>query len=82
MGVCIIGWAHTPFGRLDDMDLEALIATVSRDALADAALDAADVDGIWLGSIKICSKPFLISSDSSFETIPICSSMAACAREP
>ena len=52
MGVCIIGWAHTPFGRLDDMDLEALIATVSRDALADAALDAADVDGIWLGQLN------------------------------
>ncbi len=52
MGVCIIGWAHTPFGRLDNTDLEALIAGVSRDALTDAALDAADVDGIWLGQLN------------------------------
>jgi acetyl-CoA C-acetyltransferase len=29
MGVCIVGWAHTPFGRLDSMDLEALISTVA-----------------------------------------------------
>jgi hypothetical protein len=24
MAVCIIGWAHSPFGRLDDTGIEAL----------------------------------------------------------
>ena len=23
---CIVGWAHTPFGKLDDPDVESLIA--------------------------------------------------------
>mgnify|MGYP000620828935 CR=1 FL=1 len=52
MGVSIIGWAHSPFGRLDDMDLEALIAGVSRDALRHAEVAARDVDGIWLGQLN------------------------------
>lgn len=52
MGVCIIGWAHSPFGRLDGTDLEALIGGVSRDALAHAGVDPADVDGIWLGHLN------------------------------
>jgi acetyl-CoA C-acetyltransferase len=52
MGVCIIGWAHSPFGRLDDMDLEALVTGVSRDALAHAEVAGGDVDGIWLGQLN------------------------------
>ncbi len=52
MGVSIIGWAHSPFGRLDDMDLEALIGGVSRDALRHAGVAARDVDGIWLGQLN------------------------------
>jgi len=49
MGVCIVGWAHTPFGRLDGFDLEGLIKRVTTDALHHAELDAAEIDGIWLG---------------------------------
>lgn len=52
MGVCIIGWAHSPFGRLDDMDLESLITDVSRRALQHAEVPAEDVDGIWLGHLN------------------------------
>lgn len=52
MGVCIIGWAHSPFGRLDDIDLESLVIDVSRYALQDAEVAAADIDGIWLGHLN------------------------------
>ncbi|KAB2970089.1 acetyl-CoA acetyltransferase [Zoogloea sp.] len=52
MGVCIIGWAHSPFGRLDGLSLEDLIVQVSRDALAHAQVDGAEVDGIWLGQLN------------------------------
>jgi acetyl-CoA C-acetyltransferase len=34
------------------MDLEALIAGVSRDALRHAEVAARDVDGIWLGQLN------------------------------
>jgi acetyl-CoA C-acetyltransferase len=46
---CIVGWAHTPFGRLDGETLESLIVRVAKEALADAGVTAADVDEIVLG---------------------------------
>jgi acetyl-CoA C-acetyltransferase len=46
---CIVGWAHTPFGRLEGETVESLIVRVAREALADAGVAAADVDEIMLG---------------------------------
>ncbi len=45
----IVGWAHTPFGKLDDPDVETLIARVSGAALDHAQVDAADVDAVTVG---------------------------------
>jgi acetyl-CoA C-acetyltransferase len=49
MTACMVGWAHTPFGRLDTESVESLIVRVANDALADAGVAAADVDEIVLG---------------------------------
>lgn len=49
MTACIVGFAHTPFGRLDAETVESLIVRVASDALADAGIAAADVDEIVLG---------------------------------
>jgi acetyl-CoA C-acetyltransferase len=49
MTACIVGWAHTPFGRLEAETVESLIVRVTREALADAGVAAADVDEIVLG---------------------------------
>jgi acetyl-CoA C-acetyltransferase len=46
---CIVGWAHLPFGRLDDPDVESLIARVADQAIADAGIQPAEVDGIFVG---------------------------------
>ena len=46
---CIVGWAHTPFGRLDGETVESLIVRVANGALADAGIEAKDVDEIVLG---------------------------------
>ncbi len=46
---CIVGWAHTPFGRLDTESVESLIVRVATDALADAGVAPGDVDEIVLG---------------------------------
>jgi acetyl-CoA C-acetyltransferase len=46
---CIIGWAHTPFGRLDGETVESLIVRAATEALADADVAASDVDEILLG---------------------------------
>ena len=39
----IIGWCHTPFGKLDALDAEALFRDAALQAIASAGLDAADV---------------------------------------
>ena len=49
MTACIVGWAHTPFGKLDGEDLESLITAVTTGAIADAGIDAADIDEIVVG---------------------------------
>jgi acetyl-CoA C-acetyltransferase len=46
---CIVGWAHTPFGRLDTETVESLIVRVATDAIADAGIAPSDVDEIVLG---------------------------------
>ena len=49
MTACIVGWAHTPFGKLTDETVESLIVRVANAALADAKIVARDVDEIVLG---------------------------------
>jgi acetyl-CoA C-acetyltransferase len=49
MTAAIVGWAHTPFGRLDDETVESLIVRVAGEALAHAGIPAKDVDEIVLG---------------------------------
>jgi len=52
MGVCIAGWAHTAFGKHESLDLEALIGTVTRDAMKHAGVPAEDIDAVWLGNLN------------------------------
>jgi acetyl-CoA C-acetyltransferase len=49
MTACIVGWAHTPFGKLTGETVESLIVKVAGEALADAGVAAKDVDEIVLG---------------------------------
>jgi acetyl-CoA C-acetyltransferase len=46
---CIVGWAHTPFGKLAGETVESLIVKVAGEALAHAGVAAKDVDEIVLG---------------------------------
>jgi acetyl-CoA C-acetyltransferase len=49
MTAAIVGWAHTPFGKLSGETVESLIVRAATDALADAGIAPADVDEIVLG---------------------------------
>jgi acetyl-CoA C-acetyltransferase len=51
-GVSIVGWAHSPFGKLADPDTESLIARVVAPAIADAGLPGSDIDGIFVGQFN------------------------------
>jgi acetyl-CoA C-acetyltransferase len=46
---CIVGWAHTPFGRLEGETVESLIVRVANEALEHAGVAARDIDEIVLG---------------------------------
>jgi len=46
---CIVGWAHTPFGRLEGETVESLVVRVANEALEHAGVAARDVDEIVLG---------------------------------
>jgi acetyl-CoA C-acetyltransferase len=45
----IVGWSHTPFGKLDAPDVESLITMVSRSALDHAGVAPKDVDFVSVG---------------------------------
>jgi acetyl-CoA C-acetyltransferase len=49
MTACIVGWAHTPFGKLAGETVESLIVRVANEALTDAGIAPSDVDEIVLG---------------------------------
>jgi acetyl-CoA C-acetyltransferase len=57
MTACIVGSAHSPFGKMDTETVESLIVRVATDALADAGLAPRDVDEIVLGHFNAGFSP-------------------------
>src|SRR5436190_14507859 len=57
MNSFVVGWAHTPFGRLEGETVESLIARVAVEALADAGIAPSDVDEIVLGHFNAGFSP-------------------------
>jgi acetyl-CoA C-acetyltransferase len=85
MGVCIVGWAHGRFGRHDELDLEGLIGSVSRQAIEHAGVAPRDVDAAWLGNLNggfvpdnFCSS-FLLDADPALRWKPATRVENACA---
>jgi acetyl-CoA C-acetyltransferase len=57
MTACIVGLAHTPFGRLEGETVESLIVRTVTEALADAGIEPRDVDEIVLGHFNAGFSP-------------------------
>ncbi|HEY0441323.1 MAG TPA: acetyl-CoA acetyltransferase, partial [Xanthobacteraceae bacterium] len=57
MTACIVGLAHTPFGRLEGETVESLIVRTATEALADAGIEPRDVDEIMLGHFNAGFSP-------------------------
>ena len=57
MTAAIVGWAHSPFGKLTDESVESLIVKVTTEALAHAGIEAKDVDEIVLGHFNAGFSP-------------------------
>lgn len=59
MLTCLVGWSHSNFGRLSGKSAEDLIAAVANLAIADAGIEARDVDQIFVGTFN----PGLVAQD-------------------
>lgn len=57
MTACIVGWAHSRFGKLEDETLEGLITKVAVDALDHAGIGPDEVDEIVLGHFNAGFSP-------------------------
>jgi acetyl-CoA C-acetyltransferase len=85
MTACIVGLAHTPFGKLDTESIESLVVRVTREALADAGIAAADVDEIVLGHFNGGFTPqqftaaLVLQADPAFRFKPATRVENACA---
>lgn len=57
MTACIVGWAHSRFGKLEGETLEGLITKVAMEALEHAGIGPEDVDEIVLGHFNAGFSP-------------------------
>ena len=82
---CIVGWAHSRFGRLEGEDIESLICGVASDAVADAGVAPEDVDAIYVGLFNNGFSPqdfpasLVFQADGRFRFTPATRVENACA---
>ena len=82
---CIVGWAHSRFGRLEGEDIESLICGVASDAVADAGVGPEDVDAIYVGLFNHGFSPqdfpasLVFQADDRFRFTPATRVENACA---
>ncbi|MDQ0314250.1 acetyl-CoA acetyltransferase [Amorphus orientalis] len=57
MCAAMVGWAHSKFGKLEDETVESLVVKVATEAMADAGIEAKDVDEIVLGHFNAGFSP-------------------------
>ena len=57
MTACIVGWAHSRFGKLEGETLEGMITKVASEALEHAGIGPEDVDEIVLGHFNAGFSP-------------------------
>ena len=85
MTACIVGWAHTPFGKHESEDPESLIVRVAVEALADAGLEPGEVDEIVVGQFNEGFSPqafpasLVLQADERFRFKPATRVENACA---
>jgi len=69
--VLLTGWGHSRFGKLTDDTLESLIVQVTREAIANAGIDAAEIDEIYLGQFNSALVPLAFPSSLVLQTDPV-----------
>ena len=67
---CIVGWSHSPFGKLDDPDAESLIARVARTAIEDAGITPGEIGAIFVGHFNNGLQSQDFPSSLVFQSVP------------
>lgn len=67
VGVSVVGSGHTSFGRLEDKSIEDLVVDATRGALQDAAIEADDIDAVFLGHFNSGMVPDGFASSLVFQ---------------
>ena len=65
--ILLTGWGHSRFGKLPDETLESLIVEVSTEAIANAGIDAAQIDEIYLGQFNSGMMPLAFPSSLALQ---------------
>lgn len=82
--VYVAGWGHTRFGKLD-ATLEGLVASVGREALDHAGIEARDVDEVVLGNFNAgmnalaFPSSLVLQADDDLHGLPVTRVENACA---
>jgi acetyl-CoA C-acetyltransferase len=85
MTACIVGWAHSHFGKLEGETLESLIVKVTKEALDHAGIGPDEVDEIVLGhfnagfSAQDFTASLVLQADDRFRFKPATRIENACA---
>jgi len=85
MTACIVGWAHSRFGKLEGETLESLIVKVTKEALDHAGIGPDDVAEIVLGHFNAGFSPqdftasLVLQADDRFRFKPATRVENACA---
>jgi acetyl-CoA C-acetyltransferase len=85
MTACIVGWAHSRFGKLEGETLESLIVKVTKEALDHAGIGPDEVDEIVLGhfnagfSAQDFTASLVLQADDRFRFKPATRVENACA---
>ena len=85
MTACIVGWAHTPFGKLPNDTVETLVVRVATEALDHAGIGPEEVDEILLGHFNAGFSPqdftasIVLQADDRFRFKPATRVENACA---
>jgi acetyl-CoA C-acetyltransferase len=67
---CIVGWAHSPFGKLEDPDVESLIGRVAGSAIADAGIAPTEIDAVFVGLFNNGFSKQDFPSSLAFQSVP------------
>ncbi len=67
---CIVGWSHGRFGKREGETVESLMAEVAAGAIADAGIDPADIDQVYVGHFNAGLSVQDFTSSLVFNALP------------